>query len=287
MKEDSRVLGPWSDKLEKKVYIPTHMRDVVLNPLQVKMLELIEKDNAGRSINIFEDAGGNKGKSFLATYHSIHQNGIFVPLMYSDPQKIMEFIYAMTHETPHVRRTIWIDLPRAFDTTGWAKIVRMLEQLKSGQVCDLRYTARVSWIEQPRIVVFVNKLPDGWADMASKDRWKHYSVHLLEDQVRQEEADKARQAARGSPMKRRQAMGPIEMKAAMEEEKEPLFKKPKPIYIPETDDEESIDGTEEIPGTPQGVGGHRVYSSQELRDLAALSDFKMDDFEVDDDLFDY
>lgn len=260
-KEESRVSGPWSDK-DVPRYIPSHMRNVILNRVQAKILKIIEEAKPSRDIFVIVDNQGNMGKSFLSCYLAIHENAIRIPLSAGDAQKMMEYAYSKVVQDPSKRRYIFIDLPRAQDPAKWGSIVRMVEQMKEGQFCDLRYTAKEVWAEQPIPVIFANKLPDDWADYASKDRWQYYDMHLIKDQCDQEEADELRQKDRGPTLKRARAMGPEELKA-MEDE----------------DDDDIV----EVPATPQDTEP-RTYTSEEIQELAAASDefAYLEDFELPD-----
>lgn len=258
-KEDTRVSGPWSDK-DVPRYVPTHMRNVELNRVQQKIVGLLKTARASRDIFIFEDSQGNMGKSFLSCYLAIHEHAIRIPLMAGDAQKMMEYAYSKVAQDPTKVRFIFIDLPRASDPAKWGSIVRMCEQMKEGQFCDLRYTAKEVWAEQPIPVIFANKLPEDWQEYASKDRWQYYSMQLIKDQCDQDEADELRQEDRGGPfLKRAKAMGSKELEEKVEEE------------------------DEVVPATPQDTEP-RTYTSEEIHELADFSDqlAYLDDFELDD-----
>lgn len=167
LKEDTRVGGPWTDKDEKPLYVPRHIRAVTgLRPFQAKILEMAgEIDD--RKVDVIYCPNGNKGKSVLIGKARAAGHRALPPCFdYKD-------ILRMVHGLP-TAKAYFIDMPRAIKKDKVAGFFAALETIKDGYAYDDRYSFREKTFDPPRIFLFTNKVPD--LRHLSLDRWSFWTI---------------------------------------------------------------------------------------------------------------
>jgi len=171
MKEDTRVAGPWADRI---IYLA---RDLCCmanpKPFQQKILDSIQTEPDDRTINWVYNPEGNGGKSKLAKYIEHYKLGITVE--FGTPQQIKS---ALIVEGP--QRAYLVDIPR---TIGKAEsvndVINVLEHLKNGLVKSYMYgKAAKMFMEPPHVWVFSNMLPD--RTRLSQDRWQIWQLSTFD-----------------------------------------------------------------------------------------------------------
>lgn len=170
-KEDTRVLGPFTDK-DEEIYIPKQIREIdKLYPWQLKVIE-ISKIWDKRCINYLYCPTGNIGKSILCGYLRAYRLGRVLPMV-NDYKEMMEIVCDMPTSDFYV-----IDMPRAINKEKLNSLYSAIETVKDGYAFDRRYKFREKVFDCPNIFVFSNKAPD--LDLLSKDRWKLWKVENRE-----------------------------------------------------------------------------------------------------------
>lgn len=176
MKEDTRVKGPWSDKLlseESNTYLPRQYRNLSLYDWQKTI-----KDSADifepRIINLIYDEKGNNGKSTIAAICEILHGGIDMPPL-NDYKELIQLACNICMDTNNRSpKIMFFDMPRAIRKDQLYGLYSAIEQIKKGKLYDCRYHYKAYWIDSPQIWVFTNTLPD--LSMLSKDRWKIWEI---------------------------------------------------------------------------------------------------------------
>lgn len=169
-KEETRIAGPWSDKLAA-IWIPPQYQINEYNDFQSYILYLLDgQDN--RQILFIEDCKGNLGKTTLVGHMECKGLALSIPATMASSQEMMQFAYGLI-EDPKEQLIIFLDVPRAVDSRqSWSKWLAAIECLKSGVCYDGRYTARKKYFHWPQIAVFANTLPP--QHMLSHDRYQIY-----------------------------------------------------------------------------------------------------------------
>jgi len=165
-KEEGRVDGPWSDKMNSS-YIPMRVRNFVPYPWQQSMITTAALDD-DRHINVIYDPVGGTGKSTFVTYMATHGKACSIP-----PMKDHKDIMRMVMNKPK-SRCYMIDLPRASDKKHMTNMWAALETVKSGMAYDDRYEFKREFFEPPNIIVFTNVIPD--RNLLSEDRWVVWTI---------------------------------------------------------------------------------------------------------------
>lgn len=167
MKNDTRILGPWTDK-DVKIIIPRQIREVTqLRPWQQTIVDDAKTWDT-RTINLLFDPNGNNGKSILKTYVGVHQIGRCIPFT-NDYKDLMRIVM----DTP--KKSLYIvDIPRALKKDHMYNFFAGIETLKDGYAYDDRYNFREEYFDCPNIWVFTNIIPD--MSYMSNDRWKVWRI---------------------------------------------------------------------------------------------------------------
>lgn len=193
MKEDTRILGPWTDKDKKKEqYIPRQYRgcETTLMPWQQQVWEHLP-DFQRREINLIYDKTGNNGKSTLAHLCRIHKNALIIPSV-NDAEKIIAATCCLLRAKELRNPTaLFFDMPRALGKDRLFGFYTAIEQIKSGYVYDFRNSYKDWDFDTPQIWVFTNHLPE--PDLLSRDRWHIYEIknnHLVNYEAPPEEKKK-------------------------------------------------------------------------------------------------
>lgn len=204
MKPETRVIGPYSDK-DKEIYIPRQFRGKLetLYPFQKQIWD--SKDVFDdRTINLIYCPKGNNGKSVVAHLCRILGKGIVLPPL-NDAEKLIQACCDIAH-AKEVRdpSPIFIDLPRAMNKERLNGIYTAVEQIKGGNLFDVRYHYKEWDIDSPQIWVFTNIKPD--ITMLSRDRWVVWNINDNRELERYHEQDAAiydvteqREIQRGDP----------------------------------------------------------------------------------------
>lgn len=170
MKDETRTLGPWTNKDEIAHYIPRQVREIKDNlyPWQQQIINMKEVWDT-RSINILYDDIGNLGKSVFGTMLGCCGQGIYIPYM-----KDFKDVMRMVMERPKHGLYI-LDLPRAIKKDKMRETYASIEQLKSGYAYDDRYKWQEEYYDCPCVFIFTNTIPD--LSFMSKDRWKFWQIN--------------------------------------------------------------------------------------------------------------
>lgn len=176
MKEDTRVKGPFSDKImseESNTYLPRQYRNLTLRPWQKTIKDSAEVFE-NRIINLIYDPIGNNGKSTIAAICEILHGGIDMPPL-NDYKELIQLTCNICMDTNNRSpKIIFFDMPRAIRKDQLYGLYSAIEQIKKGKLYDCRYHYKAYWIDSPQIWVFTNTLPD--LSMLSIDRWKIWQI---------------------------------------------------------------------------------------------------------------
>lgn len=175
MKIDTRLEGPWTDKM-KPSYIRKRFRNATLKSWQQQILASSSSSGMDdRKINVLICKTGNIGKSFLVDYADDHGRGIEIPSIVNDGKEILQAVTNML-VSDEIREPgiMFLDMPRAMNKDRLNGIMTALETIKRGKVYDFRYKFQSWKFESPAIWVFTNMMPDhSWL---SADRWKFWQL---------------------------------------------------------------------------------------------------------------
>lgn len=166
MKEDSRLEGPFSDK-DQVAYIPRQYR-VNLYPWQQAILNTADEFDP-RTINLVVDPEGNHGKSILTGYAQCKGYYSFPTSL--DANRLQESVcdILMSREDREPK-LIFFDIPRSQNKKALGALFSAIEVVKSGIVCDTRYSFKQWMFDSPQIWVMTNEDLD--LKLLSSDRWK-------------------------------------------------------------------------------------------------------------------
>lgn len=166
LKEDTRILGPWTDK---DPYIPRQVREVkTLLPWQQQIYD--DADNWDkRHINVIYDVKGEIGKSTLVSYLMAHGRGRRIPCMDSYKDYMQ-----MVMDAPKSKLYL-VDFPRSISHKNTASFWSAIETIKDGYAYDARNHFREMLFDCPNIWVFTNQMPDVKALTTS--RWLLWEVN--------------------------------------------------------------------------------------------------------------
>lgn len=177
-KNATRIDGPWKswEDEDEEDYIPKKLRgSPVWNPLQGKIMGLLEHEPDDRTVYCLVDKRGCSGKSFIAKWLDCHKQAIYIP-QFESAKELMRMCFGMPKRGCYI-----IDLPRATSMNGEHALYAGIEQLKTGLVYDDRYKYRRQWIDSPHVLVFTNREPD--LSLLSADRWKILRIGAREEAV--------------------------------------------------------------------------------------------------------
>lgn len=179
-KEDTRVRGPWSYKLEgaNDHYVQKRLRSIEWRPWQQKWIDLINAEimeGNDRTCNVLVDETGNQGKSIVAKWFNQTGNGHrFPPIRsYEDLSKAVasKFIQKRVREP----RVVFFDVPRSVgkksDLSG---VLSVIESVKDGELVDYRYEFK-EWIFEPPVVWCTTNSMIDLAGLSS-DRWAIWRI---------------------------------------------------------------------------------------------------------------
>lgn len=166
-KEDTRVLGPWTDQNEP-MYIPRDVREMItLLPWQQSMYE-ISKVYQPRVIHYIYNENGNIGKTCFSRWMFCHGHGQIIPFA-NDFKDVMRMVMDMPEA-----KTYMLDMPRAITKEKLFQLYSGIEMVKSGYAYDDRYSFKQKCFDPPNIIVFSNSKPD--YSLLTSDRWNMLTI---------------------------------------------------------------------------------------------------------------
>lgn len=180
MKEESRIEGPWSDRINiNKNNLQLRFRkEIVWREWQVQVMDMIKKEPDDRKIHVIVDPRGQSGKTFMCMYLAQTGQAQRVPQQ-KDARDIARMIMGV-----EPKRCYFIDLPRATSHRDQQSIYAAIEEIKNGYCYDDRYHFKERYFEPPHVFVFTNQMPD--MNLVSRDRWKIYTMvcgNLVKEQT--------------------------------------------------------------------------------------------------------
>lgn len=160
MKKETRVRGPWADKM---IYmgqdLPTKLHAW---QEQLKAILMTKPDN--RTIHWIYDPVGNSGKTMFTKYMQFHHGMLTVS--YGDAKNLVNLVY----KNPHLQAYMF-DLTRAKPAEfGRSDIYSTMESIKNGYMVNQKYETGTLMMMPPHVVVFSNQEPE--YELLSQDRWK-------------------------------------------------------------------------------------------------------------------
>lgn len=175
MKEETKIEGPWKDT-DEELYVPLEYREIDKNwhPFQTQIIQSKDEVKKNREVNVIFDPKGNSGKTTLANYLTITQQGLLIPPL-AKASDIIQYVCSlcMARKTRDPK-IVFFDLPRALNKSDLRELFTAVEQIKNGILYDTRYTGKCWVIEPPAIWIFTNKQVD--PDMLTRDRWKTWII---------------------------------------------------------------------------------------------------------------
>lgn len=149
--------------LEKEI-INDEYKGVKWHKWQSEVLDLLKKKPDNRTIHVFVDPEGNKGKSYLCKYIYLKYKGVII----CDGKKDNIFNQIKTSLDSMITPTIIIlDVPRSnHEYINYGAI----EQIKNGLIYSGKYEGGICCFKCPHVIIFSNELPD--LTKMSQDRWK-------------------------------------------------------------------------------------------------------------------
>lgn len=175
MKEDTRVLGPWTNQDDEKMFMPYQYagKEKTLMPFQQTIWDSADvRDD--RIVNVIFDPEGNRGKTTIARLMRLFKRGYFCPPI-NNSQDLMQGLCDMfIGREERDPKCMFFDLPRAMDKRYLGGMYSAIEEVKNGYVYDTRYRFREWWFHSPQVWIFTNSEPD--LSALSADRWRIWSI---------------------------------------------------------------------------------------------------------------
>lgn len=181
MKDDTRVDGPWSNKmLEENLPVETLAFDKLYNWQKcVYYISMGKPDD--RSIHWFYDTKGNRGKTQLTRMLlANHGKEVGVIPCVGTTNQLVSALINMGQ-----KKTYLLDLPRAKTGGSWeervAELMCTIEQLKNGLLVSAMYgKMNQLLIPHPNVIVFSNWIVDHGG--LSSDRWVKYDMDTMSEE---------------------------------------------------------------------------------------------------------
>lgn len=181
MKDDTRVDGPWSNKmLEENLPVETLAFDKFYNWQKcVYYISMGKPDD--RSIHWFYDTKGNRGKTQLTRMLlAKHGKEVGVIPCVGTTNQLVSALINMGQ-----KKTYLLDLPRAKTGGSWedrvAELMCTIEQLKNGLLVSAMYgKLNQLLIPHPNVIVFSNWIVDHGG--LSSDRWVKYDMDTMSEE---------------------------------------------------------------------------------------------------------
>ena len=170
MKEDTRIDGPWTDKMDRKqktAGVRWLDDDRNFKPWMNTVLESM-KTYDHRAVNVLIDKTGNLGKTNFEDWCEFYDHSFAI--WWDDK---IEYMMNEAYANPG-QKTYTIGLPRALDKKDMKQFWTLCERLKDGRLSDGRYKAKRVRVERPHIWIYTNWCPE--FSQLSVDRWKFWCV---------------------------------------------------------------------------------------------------------------
>ena len=179
MKDDTRVDGPWSNKmLEENLPVETLAFGKFYNWQKVVFHIAMGKPD-DRSIHWFYDTKGNRGKTQLTRMLlANHGKEVGVIPCVGTSNQLVSAIINMG-----MRKTYILDIPRAKSGGSWddriADLMLTIESIKNGLLVSAMYgKLNQLLMPHPNVIVFSNYDLNG----LSPDRWKKYDMDTMSEE---------------------------------------------------------------------------------------------------------
>lgn len=179
MKDDTRVDGPWSNKmLEENLPVETLAFGKFYNWQKVVFHIAMGKPD-DRSIHWFYDTKGNRGKTQLTRMLlANHGKEVGVIPCVGTSNQLVSAIINMG-----MRKTYILDIPRAKSGGSWddriADLMLTIESIKNGLLVSAFYgKLNQLLMPHPNVIVFSNYDLNG----LSPDRWKKYDMDTMSEE---------------------------------------------------------------------------------------------------------
>lgn len=175
LKSDTRVDGPWTDKdpvPKEPLWDVEEYKDKLLPfQQQIKDTCLLNKDKKTydrRTINCIVDPVGCVGKTIIRRIATFEGWATYLPVVDTVVQLIG---YAKNYPSS----AYILDLPRALDKKNIIRFLAGIENIKDGDLTEVRYSGSITQINPPAVWVMTNVYPD--LSLLSPDRWKIWQVN--------------------------------------------------------------------------------------------------------------
>lgn len=167
MKDDTRLAGPWADRVIYQGQDLVCMKTPF--PWQESILELVRNEPNDRDIIWINDHGGNVGKTKLLKYMCYNKLAKRIPLGNATQIKTNVIVQGAA-------RCYCVDLPRTTGSTEKMQdLISAIEEIKGGWVSSAMYGKHQEiYMDSPHVLVFTNCAPP--LHMMSRDRWTIYTV---------------------------------------------------------------------------------------------------------------
>lgn len=164
MKTESRVHGPWADRV---IYMGQDLPTKLLGWQQELKAYLLGPVDERELIWVY-DPEGNSGKSAFCKYMSFHHGTL--KLTYGNSGDLLNLV----SKSPG-RKAYLFDLTRTKPALfSSADLYSAMEDVKNGHFVNTKYETEEVLMAQPHVVIFANQRPD--AGSVSEDRWN--VVHI-------------------------------------------------------------------------------------------------------------
>lgn len=173
--EGTRITS-WDVENEDDNYIPRQFKNIGDN---LKPFQKTIKESANTfdtcSINAIYEPEGGKGKSSIAHYMRLFENGICLPCVNDAKELIQSCCNMLTAKRLRKNIVIFIDLPKAMNKERLSGLFTAIEQIKSGYVFDMRNKYKEWNYDSPTIWVFSNN--EFETDLLTNRRWKLWEIN--------------------------------------------------------------------------------------------------------------
>lgn len=176
LKSATRIAGPWRDGEEdEKREEPDQIKGKSPRKWQVEVIEDLKRpitEDDRRKVNVLYDPCGGIGKSILRTMCQYHKWAA-VPPYFTEMKDMMA--YALRNRN----KAYVIDVPRDSLMKKIKEFWVGIESLKDGRVYDTRYKYEEAIMDNPKIWILTNTMPD--LNWMSRDRWVIWMVDTKDE----------------------------------------------------------------------------------------------------------
>lgn len=140
-----------------------------LRPWQKNVVDIINTEPDGRSINWFYDTVGNKGKSALCKYLAVKMNCLII-----QGGKLADIMNIIFNTEMEDIKSVIIDVPRC---NGNNVSYSSIECILNGMITNTKYETGRKLFNNVHVIVFSNDEPE--LGKLSADRWKVTDMSVL------------------------------------------------------------------------------------------------------------